>query len=517
MKFLTRFSRFLQINYICLKYRLDEVATSRSPIRFWLPFSSRLFSSQTSLPRGKRIRLALEELGPIFVKFGQQLSTREDILPKDIIQELVLLQDKVPPFCSKLAKKMIEQALSAPLSQYFDEFDETPIASASIAQIHAATLKGGREVVIKVLRPHIHAKIHQDIELLKSIAQLTHRYWKRARPFKPKEIVAEFEKTLYDELDLMREAANASQLRRNFSHSPKLYIPEIYWPLTQKNILVMERIEGIPIYHKEALIQNGFNLAQLATLSVELFFTQVFRDCFFHADMHPGNIFVAQKKTQHPQFIMVDFGIMGSLSSRDQRYLAENFLAFFKRDYQRVAELHLESGWIPSHVRVDEFEASIRRVCEPMFERPLKDISFGNLLLSLFQTASRFQINIQPQLILLQKTLVNVEGLARNLYPELDLWQTAQPMLEKWMKSQMGMKAFIRKVKSQSPYWLEKLPDIPQLLLMALSNAATGEPTFAPKPHSHRGTAKGSKKDLWFGMLIGLSLASLIAIAKGYF
>lgn len=396
--------------------------------------------------RGQRVREALEELGPIFVKGGQLLSNRYDLLPEDIVQELAYLQDQVPPFCGTRAQKMVEKALQCPLSQVFESFDTQPLASASIAQVHAAVLLNGQAVVLKILRPHIHTIIKRDLSLLKQLASIAQFFSKKIRHFKVKALVLELEKTLRHELDLLREAANASQLRRNFLHSPLLYVPEIYWQWSTHSVLVMERIYGIPIAQIAILEQQGFDLGQLAERIIEIFFTQVFRDSFFHADPHPGNLFVCPNNVQNPQYIAVDFGMMGSLNSADQHYLAENILAFLKRDYRRVATLHVESGWLPTTTRLEEFEAAIRTVCEPILERPLKDISFGQLLFRLFQTASDHQINIQPQLILLQKTLFNIEGLSRQLYPDIDLFSTAKPIIEKWLRKQVGFPAIITKL-----------------------------------------------------------------------
>lgn len=517
MKTVKRFFRLVHINFILLKYGLDDIVLKTHlfrPLRFFIYLSPTRLRKIQHIPRGIRIREALEELGPIFVKFGQVLSTRVDAVPPDIVRELVLLQDKVPPFCGITAERIIAHALGMPLEQAFQSFDTTPLASASVAQVHAATLLDGRAVVVKVLRPNAQKIIDRDVALLKTIANLAHRYWKASRRFKPKEMVKEFEKNLKDELDLMREAANASQLRRNFKDSALLYVPEIHWPLTKNNILVIERVYGVPISNIEQLKQLGIDVKMLASHLIEIFFIQAFRDCFFHADMHPGNIWVSTKNPVSPQCIAMDFGIMGTLSPNDQRYLAENFLAFFKRDYRRVAELHQESGWIPSMVRIDEFEAAIRTVCEPIFERPLKDISFGNMLLRLFQTATQFKINIQPQLILLQKTLLNVEGLGRQLDPDLDLWNTAKPLLENWMKTQIGPQALLRKIKNKGPYWLEQLPDIPGFLYRILSNMATSSPgSLATNVNQEWGIMKETKeaerhsksvRDVSLGILLGI-------------
>lgn len=437
------------------------------PVRFLIYLAPWYWLRGKREPRGVRIRRALEDLGPIFVKFGQILSTRRDLLPDDIAVELAGLQDRVAPFGGAQAKSIIEKAYGKPVSELFAEFDETPMASASIAQVHSATLPDGRAVVVKVLRPNIEPVIRRDVGLMYYVAGLAERYWREARRLRPREVVAEFEKVIYDELDLVREAANAAQLRRNFEHSDLLYVPDTHWPYARRNVIVMERISGTPISDVPTLLAQGIDLKVLAEHGVEIFYTQVFRHNFFHADMHPGNIFVSPEG----QYIAVDFGIMGTLSPDDQRYLAENFLAFFNRDYRRVAELHLESGWIPADTRVDEFESAIRTVCEPNFNRPLKDISFGQVLLRLFQTARRFHMEVQPQLVLLQKTLLNVEGLGRQLYPDLDLWKTAKPYLERWMSEQIGSRAFLRRMKTNLPVWSEKVPELPALMHRFLTNS----------------------------------------------
>lgn len=469
---MTRFFRLIRINYVLARYNLDEIIFHLpwfSPLRFLVALNPWGWFLRNKLTRGERIRLALQDLGPIFIKAGQILSTRGDLIPEDILFELTKLQDRVPPFPGEVTKQIIEQTLNQSLHEIFAEFDLNALASASVAQVHAAKTIEGKSVVVKVLRPNIHKIIARDLDLLFALARLADRYLPNARSFKPLEIVAEISQTLHDELDLLREGANASQLRRNFLHSIKLYVPEIFWQHSRKNMLVMERIHGIPIHNIEALRASGISLKKLAEEGVEIFFTQVFRDSFFHADMHPGNIFVSTEDIHHPKYIVVDFGIMGSLNTKDQRYLAENMVAFFQRNYQRVAELHIASGWLSPDTRVDQFEGAIRAVCEPIFERPLKDISFGQLLLRLFQTARQFQINIQPQLILLQKTLLNIEGLGRQLYPDLDLWATAAPYLQRWLKRQVGVKAFIRRVRENLPYWSEKLPEIPSLVFDVLT------------------------------------------------
>ncbi|MDF2866712.1 MAG: ubiB [Gammaproteobacteria bacterium] len=458
--------RLLQINYILARYRLDRVLFSFNIFR-----SFRFFSwfnpwnwRKNYDTRGKRIRLALEALGPIFVKFGQTLSTRRDLLPADIADELALLQDRVPPFAFEQVSQILQLAYGEDYQTLFTEFSIQPLASASIAQVHTAKLPAGSEVIVKIVRPGIKKIINRDIELLHLIASLAERYWQDGPRLHPVEVVAEFERTLLDELDLKREAANASQLKRNFSGSNQLYVPEIHWEHCRDNVLVMERIYGIRVNNISELIECGIDLKKLAERGVEIFYTQVFRDSFFHADMHPGNIFISYERPHDPQYIAVDFGIMGSLNAKDQRYLAENMVAFFNRDYRRVAELHVESGWVPIDTRIDEFEAAIRTVCEPIFQRPLKDISFGQTLLKLFQTARRFNMEVQPQLILLQKTLFNIEGLGRQLYPELDLWTTGKPHLERWIKQQLGPRALLRKICEGAPYWAEKLPEIPDLI-----------------------------------------------------
>ena len=425
--------------------------------------------------RGVRLRKALEDLGPIFVKFGQLLSTRRDLLPDDIAKELAKLQDQVPPFSPALAKQQIETALEGKIEDYFEEFSESALASASIAQVHAARTKDGREVVIKVLRPNVLTTISKDLEILHLVAALAERYWSDAKRLRPREVVAEYEKTLLDELDLIREAANASQLRRNFKNSPLLYVPEVLMEFSRKNILVIERISGIPISDMDLLNAAGVNLELLSSRGVEIFFTQVFRDNFFHADMHPGNIFVSRDNPQAPQYIAVDFGIVGTLSNSDKKYLAGNFLAFFQRDYRKVAQLHIDSGWVPSSTRVDELEAAVRTVCEPIFEKPLKEISFGHVLLRLFQTARRFQMEVQPQLVLLQKTLLSIEGLGRQLNPDLDLWQTAKPFLEKWVAEQIGVKAAAKNIIGRLPEWGEMVPELPGLAYDCLQQAKIGK------------------------------------------
>ncbi len=464
----------MHINFVLARNGLDDLVFRThlfrpvSFVRYLLPWH---WFRRDTRSRGERIRCTLEELGPIFVKFGQILSTRRDLLPDDIADELAQLQDNVPPFPDSEARAIIEKSLGKPVGELFARFDQSPLASASIAQVHTAQLHDGREVIVKVVRPNIKSTIRRDLALLYTLAGLAERYWTDGRRLHPREVVAEYDKTIMDELDLMREAASASQLRRNFSGSEQLYVPEVHWPLTRRDVMVMERISGTPVGDIDALRAQGIDFERLAKNGVEIFFTQVFRDNFFHADMHPGNIFVEPSG----RYIAVDFGIMGTLSEEDQRYLAGNFLAFFQRDYRRVAELHVESGWVPEDTRVEEFEAAIRTVCEPIFERPLKDISFGHVLLRLFQVARRFNMEVQPQLVLLQKTLLNIEGLGRQLYPDLDLWETAKPFLERWMSEQVGFRSFGRAVKKNAPEWAEKLPELPGLLHAFLSQATEAE------------------------------------------
>jgi len=461
--------RLLHINLVLLRHGLDEVVLATHlfrPLRF-LAYLSPWYWIRRGEPKPYpvRIREALIELGPIFVKFGQLLSTRRDLLPDDLADELAKLQDRVPPFPGSQARAIIEKSWGKPIEAVLDGFDETPLASASIAQVHTARCKDGREVVVKVVRPGIEKTIKRDMGLLHIIAGLAQRYWKDGRRLRPVEVVREYEKTILDELDLQREAANASHLRRNFLGSEQLYVPEIFWDLTHPSVLVMERIYGTPVGEVEQLKAQGVSMQLLGERGVEIFFTQVFRDNFFHADMHPGNIFVEPTG----RYIAVDFGIVGSLTNEDQRYLAENLLAFFHRDYRRVAELHIESGWVPAGTRIDEFESAMRTVCEPYFGRPLAEISFGHFLMRLFQTARRFDMEVQPQLVLLQKTLLNIEGLGRQLYPELDLWTTAKPFMERWMKEQVGPKAFLARAKKNLGPISEQLPELPILAYRVLS------------------------------------------------
>lgn len=507
--------RLLFISWVFVRNGLDELILATHlfrPVSFLRAFMWWRWLRRPA-SRGERIRRTLEDLGPIFVKFGQILSTRRDLLPDDISLELTKLQDQVPAFPGRVARAIVEKAYRQPIDAVFAAFDETPIASASIAQVHAARLLDGSEVVIKVVRPDIAPVIRRDIGLMYIIADKIEQFWSDGRRLRPRDVVAEFEKTILDELDLMREAANASQIRRNFSDSALIYIPEIHWPLVRRNVMVMERIHGIPISNVETIRAQGIDLKALAERGVEIFFTQVFRHNFFHADMHPGNIFVEPGG----RYIAVDFGIVGSLSAEDQRYLAENFLAFFKRDYNRVAVLHVESGWVPRDTRVDEFEAAIRTVCEPIFERPLSEISFGHLLLRLFQTAQRFNMEVQPQLVLLQKTLLNIEGLGRQLYPELDLWKTAKPFLERWMSEQVGVRSFFNRIKGNIPAWGETLPQVPQLMHDVLQRARNGTLVVQSNPEELQQLARDIRdaNRRTFGAVVGAALIISAAVLLG--
>ena len=469
-----QFARLLRITQVFVRHDLDEFVTAIHlfrPYRLLLRLAPWRLFARRGLPRGVRLREALEELGPVFVKFGQMLSTRPDLLPEDIAEELARLQDSVPPFPGDESVLLIEQALGGKLDSFFSEFSREPIASASVAQVHIARLHDGTEVAVKVLRPGIESVIDRDLELLYMLARLAVRYVPDTRRFRPVEVVDEYNKTIHDELDLRVESANASRLRANFQDSNLLYVPKVYWDLTRRTVMVLERIHGIPVGNVEGLKAAGVDMRRLAHNGVEIFFTQAFRDGFFHADMHPGNIFVSPEG----QYRAVDFGIMGTLGERDKRYLAENFLAFFNRDYHAVADAHLRAGWVPAGTRIEEFEAAIRTVCEPVFARPIKDISFGRFLLHLFQTARRFNMEVQPQLVLLQKTLFNIEGLGRRLYPDLDLWDTAKPYLERWMSEHMGPRAFIRTLRNEFPKWWAMLPEIPALVHEGLRRAGREE------------------------------------------
>ena len=456
--------RLLGIQRVLVRHRLDELVWRIHLFRPLAWLRSIVVRRRPAERLGERIRLALEELGPLFVKFGQAVSVRRDLLPSEIADELAKLQDQVPPFPSALAVETLERAFGRPLGQVFPVFDEQALAAASVAQVHAARLPGGQDVVVKLLRPNVSAMMKRDLEVLFAFARLAERYWPEARRLHPVEVVAEFEKTLAHELNLLREAASAAQLKRNFEHSDQLYVPEVYWDYCRSNVLTMERIYGIPISDVVKLKASGANIKRLAENGVDIFFTQVFRHNFFHADMHPGNVFVDVTDPEKPRYIAVDFGIIGSLSEVDQQYLAENFLAFFRRDYRRVATLHVESGWVPAKTRVDELEAAVRAVCEPIFNKPLKEISFGLVLLRLFETAREFHMEVQPQLVLLQKTLLAIEGLGRQLYPELDLWSTAKPVLEDWMRERKDPRTQLKRFITLLPQLGEDLLALPGVL-----------------------------------------------------
>jgi ubiquinone biosynthesis protein len=505
-----RIARLVRIHLVALRFGLDEFVLGHARVRGVRPFVNRvLFWRDLSQPRGVRLREALQALGPIFVKFGQMLSTRRDLLPPDISDELAKLQDRVPPFPADQVLATLARAYGKPIDQVFKSFDLTPVASASVAQVHFADLPDGTPVAVKVLRPDIHKVIEHDLALMQTAAGLVEKLWSDGKRLRPRAVVAEFEKTIRDELDLTREAANCSQLRRNFKHSPLLLVPEIVWDWTTEEVLVMERMAGIPIGRTEELRSAGIDFKRLSRSGVEIFFTQVFRDGFFHADMHPGNIFVATDGSNHGKYIALDFGIMGTLSETDKSYLAQNFLAFFRRDYRRVATAHIESGWVPSDTRVDELEAEIRVVCEPIFDRPLREISLGKILVSLFRASRRFNVQIQPQLTLLQKTLLNVEGLGRQLDPDLDLWVTAKPFLERWMQEQIGLPALQRRLIAEAPYIVAALPELPRLLHQRLlappaaSDTAVAELAAAQKARNR-----------WLGVIAALLVAVIFLLIR---
>jgi ubiquinone biosynthesis protein len=466
---MSQFARLVFIVVTILRYGLDELALSGFRQR-WVRALVRIVTIGRRLkaPRGARLRMALEKLGPIFVKFGQVMSTRRDLIPTDIADELAALQDNVPPFAAADSRRLIEQAFGKKIEEIFESFEVEPVASASIAQVHFATLPGGREVAVKVLRPGMLRVIDDDLQLLRTLAIWIERLSADGKRLKPREVVAEFDNYLHDELDLVREAANAAQLRRNMQGLNLVMIPEMIWDLCTTGVIVMERMKGVPISQLQRLRDEGVDIKRLARDGVTIFFTQVFRDGFFHADMHPGNIQVSLDRATFGRYIALDFGIIGTLTEVDKDYLAQNFIAFFRRDYKRVAELHVESGWVPPTTRIDALEGAIRAVCEPHFDRPLKDISLGQVLLRLFQTSRRFNVEIQPQLVLLQKTLLNIEGLGRDLDPDLDLWSTAKPFLERWMNEQVGWRGFLEQVKKEAPRYSRLLPELPRLVHHAL-------------------------------------------------
>jgi ubiquinone biosynthesis protein len=496
-----RLFRLLKIIIVVLRFGLDEFLLAHARTRWLLaPLNVLLFFRDTSAPRAERLRRALEGLGPIFVKFGQVLSTRRDLMPPDIADELARLQDQVPPFPSSQAVALLESAYRKKLHEVFHNFDETPVASASVAQVHFAVLPDGRDVAVKILRPGIERVILQDVALLEICAGMIERWWEDGRRLKPREVVAEFDKYLHDELDLMREAANASQLKRNFAGSRLLSVPEVYWDWCTTEVMVMERMDGIPVSQVDALRAAGIDIPKLAANGVEIFYTQVFRDGFFHADMHPGNVQVARDG----RYIALDFGIMGTLTDIDKRYLAQNFIAFFRRDYKRVAEVHIESGWAPAETRVDELEGAIRAVCEPIFDKPLREVSFGRVLLRLFQTSRRFGIEIQPQLVLLQKTLLNIEGLGLQLDPELDLWKTAKPWLERWMSEQVGWRGLLKTLREEAPNYATLLPQLPRLLHQRLHENPAGQ----IEELLQQMLAQHKRRNEWL-MLIALATAAI--------
>jgi len=471
--------RMIAIQRVLVKYGLSDVIKQTHllrPLRFLFYLAPRRRDS--SAPIGERIRLALEELGPIFVKFGQAISTRRDLLPPDIADELAKLQDAVPPFPVEQAVAIIEGAYGESVDDVFERFDKEPLAAASIAQVHTAKLKAGNEVIVKVLRPGVLQQIESDLAVMRVLAGLADRYWEHGKRLRPLEIVDEYEHTILDELDLMREAANTVQIKRNFADSDMLYVPDVYWDYCRPEVLVQERIYGTPISDMGALLEAGTNIQVLAENGVEIFFTQVFRHNFFHADMHPGNIFVIITDPDRPKYVAVDFGIVGTLSPEDQRYLAENFLAFFDRDYHRIAKLHLDSGWVPAGTRVDQLETAIRTVCEPIFNKPLAEISFAQLLMRLFRVAQRFDVEIQPQMILLHKTLFNIEGLGRQLYPQLDLWKTAHPVLKRWMDEQVGGRALLKDLRENLPQFRDAMRELPGIIHHLGEQATEGRIKF---------------------------------------
>jgi ubiquinone biosynthesis protein len=512
-----RLLRLARIVLVAYRYGLDQIALANlghHPVLAWMVRVAAV-GRPLRRPRGERLRLALESLGPLFVKFGQLLSTRRDLLPEDIADELARLQDRVPPFDSAVAMLEIERGLGRRIVDVFSTLDATPVASASIAQVHLGVLAhgalAGREVAVKVLRPGMRSVIDRDLQLMDAAAVLVERLWSDGRRLRPRDVVDEFRKTLHDELDLTREAANASQLRRNFAGSPLLRIPEMYWDYCRESVLVMERMHGVPISQVDRLRAAGVDLKKLSRDGVEIFFTQVFRDGFFHADMHPGNIYVSVDPAERGRYIALDFGIIGTLTDVDRDYLARNFLAFFRRDYRRVATTHLESGWVPRGTRVDELESAIRAVCEPVFDRPLKDISFGQVLVRLFAASRRFNVEIQPQLLLLQKTLLNVEGLGRQLDPDLDLWKTAKPFLEAWMRRQVGVGGLLERVRAEVPQWSRLLPQLPRLAANALAAVENQERVLARLAELERASAQRNR---W--LAVGAALLAALVLMAGW-
>ena len=514
-----QFLRLLRITLTLLRFGVDDIALSgfRHP---WVRLVARLVSIGRRFDdsRGARLRMALERLGPIFVKFGQVLSTRRDLVPPDIADELSRLQDRVPPFPSAESVALIEKALGRPVTELFEAFDPVPVASASIAQVHFATLKDGREVAVKVLRPGMLRAIEDDLSLLHRLAVWVERVSSDGKRLKPREVVAEFDTYLHDELDLVREAANAAQLRRNMQDLDILLIPEMMWDYCRDTVIVMERMKGVPISQLERLREAGVDIKKLARDGVTIFFTQVFRDGFFHADMHPGNIMVSVEPATMGRYIALDFGIIGTLTEVDKDYLAQNFIAFFRRDYKRVAELHIESGWVPPGTKVNELEGAIRAVCEPHFDRPLKDISLGQVLMRLFQTSRRFNVEIQPQLVLLQKTLLNIEGLGRELDPDLDLWSTAKPFLERWMNEQVGWRGFVAALKTEAPRYAHILPELPRLVHQSLARGggAPSQELLMAMLAEQRRTNRMIKGIIWalVGFVVGVVGMHLVQVLE---
>jgi len=501
---LSRLARFARIEHVMVKYALEKLLLDQTPVSalqhvFMLSPTRWLHKNTRNLPRGERIRLALEELGPVFVKLGQMLSTRRDLLPDDIGDELTVLQDKVKPFSSDVARSEIECALGERIEVAFKHFEDVPIASASIAQVHGVELHDGTRAVVKVLRPDIKNTIDRDISLMYVLADMAAWALQDGQRLRPREVVAEYDRTIHDELNLVAEATNAVVLRNNFKDSDTLYIPEIYWEYTRNSVLVQERISGIPIRDIAAMEAIGVNMKKLAEHGVEIFYTQVFEHNFFHADMHPGNIFVSTENPDHPQYIAVDFGIVGSLTDEDQRYIGENLLAFFQRDYRRVAQLHIDSGWVPRHTRVSELEAGVRAVCEPIFDKPLSEISFGDVLLKLFHVARRFEMEVQPQLVLLQKTLLNIEGLGRQLYPDLDLWATGKPFLQRWVVKRNNPQVLLKRFIEQAPAIVKAMPEMPILVhdFLSLQNQTLSQGissvTSVGSGKPHHGTVQTGK------------------------
>ena len=508
-----RFRRLLKITHVVYRYRLDSlIDKEKLPLLARLLLAPAVLYGRPSNNRGERLRKALESLGPIFVKFGQLLSTRPDLVPEDICRELAQLQDNVPPFKSAKFREIVEEALDNSVDELFLSFEPEPLASASVAQVHAATLKDGSDVVVKAVRPNIKKVIGKDIALMYTLARLLAKYSQDGRRLRPVEVIADYEQVIYDELNLQAEGANASLLRHNFDGSPLLYVPKIDWDYSNEKVLVMERIYGTPVTNIDDLKAAGVNFKTLAERGVEIFFTQVFEHNFFHADMHPGNIFVNASNPEKPSYIAIDCAIMGSLSKDDQYYMARNLIAIFKRDYRQVAELHIRSGWVPENTPVNEFTSAIRAVCEPIFQRPLNEISLGHMLISLFTTARRFNMEVQPSLVLLQKTLLNIEGLGRQLYPELDLWTTAQPFLDKWLKDRYSPKSLFKQFKRYAPDWLEQLPEIPPLIYQALQSLQQPNKSVAPV-ETKQAASKVSSTRRWFPGIAGAAIGSGLCLA----